>query len=274
MTEQQDQSRKIRWAKTVAGLLMAVIGLGIGTAQARKKKKEKEPAGLAAHIGSLGKQLYGQEIEDAEPITNEIQKLVVEHLNTWIANRTPNMVEVRQELDQAFSGLKYPAFGTPSVFIAPWKGMELIGAGYTLGWSDIWRVNVLVLYENQNGHSREVAITNFVPRTDLHYAILPPSGTGDFRFLAYGWRLGMSDPRLTAVLYNFDGKNLESQWKTEDLFDGKLTVSSNTLVIRYLELSEYIRDTQLGHYPPRHETIYKITPKGIELESEHEIPYQ
>jgi len=258
----------------VTGLLLAVIAFGIGTAQARKKKKEGPPADLAGHVGWLGKQLYGQSIEDAKPITDEIQKLVVAHLNTWIANRTPNLVEVRHELDQAFSQLKYPAIGTPSVFIAPWKGMELIGVGYTLGWSDIWRVNVLVLYENRNGHTREIAITHFVPRTDLHYAILPPSAAGDFRFLAYGWRLGMSSPRLTAVLYSYNAKQLESQWKTEDLFAGKLTVSNNTLVIRYLKLSEYIHDTQLGHYPPRHEATYKITPKGLQLESEQEIPYQ
>jgi hypothetical protein len=274
VTGQHDCSGKARRTGILASLLISAIALGIGTAQARKIEKEKKPAGLAEQIGSLGKQLYGLDIDDAKPITDKIQKLVVGHLNAWIANRSPNIIEVRHELDQAFSELQYPAMGTSSAFKSPWKNMELIGAGYTLGWSNIWRVNVLVIYENQNGHSRDVAITDFVPRTDLHFAILPPSATGDFRFLAYGWRLGMSHPRLSAVLYSFDGKNLQSQWKTENLFDGKLTVNNKVLVIRYVDEDEYVRQTQLGHLPPRHEKTYKITPQGLQLESEHDIPYQ
>ncbi len=274
VTEQPDPSRKIRSAVIIVSLLMAAMALGIGPAQARKKKAERPPADLPGHVAYLGKQLYGQDIEEAEPITSKIQKLVVGHLNTWIAHRSPTIVEARHELDQAFSKLKYPAVGISSAFRAPWKNREMIGVGYTLGWSDIWRVNVLTLYENQNGQTREVATTPFVPRTDLHYAILPPSAAGDFRFLVYGWRLGMSHPRLSAVLYTFDGKKLQSQWKTEDRFDGKLTVNNNELVLRYLNENEYIRATQQGHLPPRHEATYKITPQGLQLESEHDVPYQ
>jgi hypothetical protein len=274
VTEQLDESRTIRSAGIVISLLIAAIALGIGTAQARKKKAEGPPADLAGHVAYLGKQLPGQDVEDAEPVTNEIQKLVVDHLNTWIAHRSPNIIQVRQELEQVFSKLQYPAAATPSAFRAPWKGTELIGAGYTLGWSDIWRVSVIVLYENRNGQTQEITTAQFVPRADLHYAILPPSGAGDFRFLAYGWKLGMSHPRLTAFLYTFDGKKLQSQWKTEDRFGGKLTVNNNELVIRYLNENEYIRETQQGHLPPRHEITYKITPQGLQLEGEHDIPYQ
>lgn len=272
-TEQGGNFQKVRSIGVLASLLIGVIAFGAGMAQAREKK-QKAPPGLAAQIRTLGKQLYGQEVDDAKPVTDKIQKLVVGHLNTWIANRSPDIVEVRHELEEAFSELEYPAVGTPAIFIAPWKNVELIGAGYTLGWSDIWRVNVLVIYENQNGRTREVTTTHFVPRTDLHYVILPPSASGDFRFLAYGWKLGMSHPRLTAVLYNFDGKKLQSEWNIEDLFDGKLTVSNNQLVIRYLNESEYVRETQLGHLPPRHERIYEITPQGLKLETERDVPYR
>ena len=271
VTEQQVPSRKIG---ILVSLLIAAVALGIGTAQARKKKPAGPPADLPGHVAYLGKQLYGLDIEEAEPITNQIQKLVVDHLNTWIAQRSPDIIQVRHELDQVFSKLQYPAVGTPSVFKAPWKGTELIGAGYTLGWSDIWRVSVVVLYEARNGQTREMTTARFAPRTDLHYAILPPSGAGDFRFLAYGWKLGMSHPRLTAALYSFDGKQLQSKWNTEDLFDGKLTVTNNKLVIRYLNENEYVRETQQGHLPPRHEMTYTITPEGLQLASEREIPYQ
>ena len=255
----------------LAVLLAAAIALGMGTAEARQK--EPKP-GLPDHVSSLGKKLYGLDIEDAKPITDEIQRLVVDHLNTWIANRSPNIVEVRHELEQAFSKLEYPAVGTPSIFIAPWKNVQLIGAGYTLGWSNIWRINVLVIYENQNNQTREITTTSFVPRTDIHYAIMAPSPTGDFRFLAYGWRLGMSHARLSAVLYSFDGKTLESQWKVENLFDGKLTASNNMVVVSSVDEDEYIRQTQQGQLPSRHEKTYKLTPQGLQLEGARDVPYR
>jgi hypothetical protein len=256
----------------LAALVIAAIAFGLGTAQAREKAPKPKPA-LPDHIASLGKKLYGLDIEDAKPVTDEIQKLVVDHLNTWIANRTPSIMEVRQELEQTFSKLEYPAVGTPAIFIAPWKGANLIGAGYTLGWSNIWRINVLVIYENQDGKTREVTTTDFVPRIDMHYVIVAPSPDGDFRFLAYGWRLGMSHPRLSAVLYSFAGKTLEPRWKVENLFDGKLNAHHNNVVISYVDRDEYVRETQQGHLPPRHEKTYKLTPEGLQLESEHDIPF-
>jgi hypothetical protein len=273
VTEQKDALRKIRSAGTLAGLLVAAVALCIGTAQARKKEAKPKP-GLPDQVSSLGKKLYGLDIEDAKPITDEIQKLVVAHLNTWIANRSPNIVEVRHELEQAFSKLEYPAVGTPSIFIAPWKNVKLIGAGYTLEWSNIWRINVLVIYENQNGQTREITTTRFVPRTDIHYAIMATTPGGDFRFLAYGWRLGMSHARLSAVLYSFDGKTLESQWKVENLFDGKVTASNDVVVVSSVDEDEYIRQTQQDQLPARHEKTYKLTPQGLQLEGARDVPYR
>ncbi|TAM81623.1 MAG: hypothetical protein EPN47_12830 [Acidobacteria bacterium] len=265
--------RRTRSAGILTGLLAAAIALGLGVAQARKKEPKPKP-GLPDHISSLGKKLYGLDIEDAKPITDEIQKLVVGHLNVWIASRSPNIIEVRHELEQAFSKLDYPAVGTPSIFIAPWKNVNLIGAGYTLGWSNIWRINVLVIYENQNGQTREVTTTSFVPQTDMHYAVMDTLPNSDFRFLAYGWRLGMSHARLSAVLYTFDGKTLESQWKADNLFDGKLTASNDTVVISYVDQDEYVRLTQQDQLPPRHEKTYKLTPEGLQLENARDLPYR
>jgi hypothetical protein len=272
-SRQKGASQKRRSDGVLICLLVAAITFGTGQALARKEKSTPKP-GLPDHVASLGKKLYGLDIDDAKPITDEIQKLVVGHLNTWIANRSPNILEVRHELEQIFSKLQYPAVGTPSIFIAPWKGVNLIGAGYTLGWSNIWRINMLVIYENQNGHTREVTTTSFVPRTDIHYTIMEPSGTGDFRFLAYGWRLGMSHARISAVLYAFDGKTLQTQWKMENLFDGKLNATSNTVVISYVDRDEYIRQTQQGHLPPRHQKTYQVTPQGLQMVSARDVPYQ
>ena len=273
MTEQERKLRRFRRPEIWVALLLGVIVLGIATAQGRKREKQGPPSDLPGHVSYLASQLYGQDLDDSESITNEIQELVVGHLEKWLENRSPSGVEVRREIERVFSKLRYPAFGQAAVFAASWKGEELIGAGYTLGWSDIWRRNVVVLFANRNGYTQKVALTTFVPRTDLQYVVLPPSASGDFRFIIYGSRLGKSHPRLTAALYSFDGQNLRSSWETRDLFAGKLSVQGNQLVIQYLKENEFIRETAEGHYPPRYQVTYTITPQGLDLASERVIPY-
>ena len=84
----------------------------------------------------------------------------------------------------------------------------------------------------------------------------------------------MSHARMSAVLYAFDGKTLESQWKVENLFDGKLKATSKTVVISYVDRDEYIRQTQQGHMPARHQQTYQITPQGLKMVSARDVPYR
>lgn len=270
---EQHTVRGLRRTEIVAVLLMAIIALGAASAQARKKAKPHPATGLPDHVSRLASRLLGQDLEDSQSLTQQIQKLVVAHLEHWVANRSPNDVQVRREIERVFSKLRYPATAQAAVFEAQWKGENLIAAGYSLGWSNIWRRNVVVLFATRNGHTQKVALTTFVPRTDLHYVLLPPSAAGDFRFIIYGSRLGMSQPRLTAALYSFDGKTLRSSWEIKDLYDGQLSVQGKTLFVRYLDRSEYIRQTAEGHYPPRHVRTYTITPQGLMLAGEHEVAY-
>lgn len=253
-------------------LLLVATMLGAGRAEA-KKKLSPPPPDLPGHINYLAKQLPGVMLEDAGPITGDIQKLVVDHMLQWMANRTPTDVEVRRELESAFSVLHYPLFGQPAVLAEPWKGGTVIGAGYTLGWTDYDRQNVVMVFENRDGKSRLATVTNFVPRTDLHYEMLPAQGGDDFRFFIYGFRLGKSQLRLTAILYSFDGQNLKSLWETHDVFDGKMDVQPDKVVIRYLKEDEYIREVTAKRKPPRHEAVYSITPNGLQLQNDHEIPF-
>lgn len=262
-------------------LLMALMALGAAHAEGQRGKHSGPPADLPGHINYLARQLYGVPVEDAGAIPGQIQTLVLNALGNWMsknaASDTPSHypldVRVRMQLESYFSKLHYPFFGRPAVFVHPWKGGQLIGAGYTLGWSDFDRVNVVAIFESQAGKTQMTALTHFVPYTDLHYAFLPPSQSGDFRFLIYGNRLGKSQPRLSAVLYSFNGKTLENLWEKQDLYDGKIAVTPQTVALSYLIENQYIQAVQRGQLPPRHEAIYKVTPQGLALETEREAPF-
>jgi hypothetical protein len=255
-------------------LLAAALSFLVSVvAESKKKTPPPPPADLPGHVNYLAQQLQGVMLDDSAPITDEIQKLVLDYLQEWMADRTPSDVEVRRQLEMAFSELHYPLFGGPAAFAQPWKGQVVIGAGYTLGWSDYDRLNVVAIFSSRLGHSRLATVTNFVPRTDLHYAF-PQEPEGDaLRFFIYGFRTGKSQPRLTAIFYSFDGQNLKSLWEAHDVYDGKMDVEKDKVVIRYLREEEYTREQAHRRKPPRHQTIYTITPGGLEVQSEQEIPF-
>jgi len=256
--------------------LLLVLALSFpvsAAAQGKKKTPPPPPADLPGHVNYLAQQLYGVMLEDATPITDEIQKLVLAQLKEWMADRSPSDVEVRRELEMAFSELHYPLFGQAAAFARPWKDQVVIGAGYTLGWSDIDRTNVIAIFSCRSGHSHLVTVTTFVPRTDLHYAF-PQEPEGDaLRFFVYGFRLGKSQPRLSAIFYSFDGQNLKNLWEADDVYDGKIQFEKGRVVIRYLKEDEYVRELAERRKPPRHQTVYTITPGGLEVQSEEEIPF-
>jgi len=257
------------WALVLVG---AVLGANVAAAK-KKGTPLPPPSGLPGQILALGNQLPGVMLEDAGPITSQIQKLVLDHLVEWIANRTPTDIEVRRELEGVFSLLHYPIFGQPAVFAQPWKASTVIGAGYTLGWTDFDRENIVAIFNNRAGTTRLATVTDFVPRTDLHYEMLPQIAWDDLRFFIYGFRLGKSQLRLSAILYSFDGQNLKPLWQTRDVYDGKMDVEKDKVVIRYLKEDEYVHAIEERRKPPRHEASYQLTPAGIQLLDDHEIPF-
>ena len=275
LTMERTGFRNLRKCARLA-LLPLVMALSLplsAIAQDQKQAPPPPPADLPGHVNYLAQQLYGVMLEDATPITDQIQKLVLAQLQEWMMDRSPTDVEVRREVDMAFSELHYPLFGQAAAFARPWKDQVVIGAGYTLGWTNIDRTNVLAIFSNEQGHSHYVTVTNFVPRTDLHYAF-PQEPEGDaFRFFVYGFRLGKSQPRLSVIFYSFDGKNLKSLWEADDLYDGKISFEKDRVIIRHLNEDEYVNEAAHGRRPPRHQTVYAITPTGLEIQSEQDIPF-
>jgi hypothetical protein len=279
----------VRWPKfsrrrflsaSAAAVLVLVGALGLGAAQEKHKRPRKlapPPADLPGHVNYLARQLFGVPLDESQPITSQIQKLVVDHFEEWLGSRapqdSPNDVQVRRELESVFARLHYPLYAWPATFARPWKGATLTGVGYTLGWSDYDRVNVVALFETRDAKVRLAALTNFVPHTDLHFEFLAPPPTGDLWFIAYGTRLGKSQRRLSAVLYGFDGHSLRSLWEVRDAYDGKIAVTPTSVTVRYLKEDEYIRQTAHGRKPPRYEATYTATPQGLTLQSERDIPF-
>jgi hypothetical protein len=50
-------------------------------------------------------------------------------------------------------------------------------------------------------------------------------------------------------------------------------VAEEKVTIRYLKEDEYVREQAHWRKPPRHEAVYKITPQGLELESDREMSF-
>ena len=274
------KSRTVR----LAAFLVAILLLAHGPAWAKKKKAQPlTPAeAFAQQIAGLAQKLVDLHLDETGPITDQIQKRVLDHMQEWLAQHapsdkpgpTPYSVDVRRELESVFSGVKFPVYVWPATFAEPWKDHLLIGAGYTLGWKSFDRINVVALFDRSQGTVKLASVTNFFPRVDLHYDFLPAPPSGEFRFLAYGTRLGKSHPRLSAELYSFDGQALASLWKTEDVYDGKLDVESDRVTIDYMKEDDFIEAATYKRTPPRYRVIYKITQKGLELVTNEQIASQ
>ena len=269
----------------LSALCVGIAFLFPGASPALGKKKMSAPASatsdLAARIELLGQTLVNTPLDESDELTGQIQKLVLDDLQDWFgknppgasANGVPYEVRVRREMESAFSKLHYPAYGLPKVFSQSWNGGVVTVCGYTLGWSDYDLMNVVALYETRDGKTRQAGIDHFVQRTGLDFDLMPAPDSTTFRFLAHGIRLGKSQPRLSTVLYGYDGQSLKVLWQVRDAYDGKIDVNKGTVTIRYLREDEYIHETAEKRKPPRHLAIYKTSPQGLTLESDTQIPF-
>ncbi len=267
-----------------AALIALFLLLAPGPAWARKKKAAplSPEQAFAQKVAGLTQQLIGLHLDESAALDAQIQKLALDHMQEWLSQHPPSdkptpvpySVDVRRELESIFSQVRFPVYAWPATFAEPWKDHLLIGVGYTLGWKSFDRVNTLAIFDRVQGNVKLAATTNFFPRVDLHYEFLPASSSGEFRFLAYGTRLGKSHPRLSSELYAFDGQALNSLWKTEDVYDGKLNVDNGQVTIDYMKEDEFVEAATYKRTPPRYRAVYRITDKGLELVTNEQIAAQ
>lgn len=267
-----------RWIRILISLVafVAILGPGVALAGKKRSKAAAPPVSdLPNYVSYLAWQLRGKHLDESEEFAGPIQKAVLEHMQEWLS-ADPSRAEsvtARRELERIFYNVKYPTQAKPSCFDQSWKGATLLGVGYTLYWTDYNRINVLALFVKSGGQVSLATVTSFIPMVDLLYEFPTRQGADDFRFFAYGTRPGKSQPRLSAVLYSFDGQNLKSLWETHDRYDGRMDVEAEKVTIRYLKEEEYVREQAHSRKPPRHEATYRFTPAGLDLESDREIPF-
>jgi hypothetical protein len=177
---------------------------------------------------------------------------------------------VRRELEGIFSQLHYPFDARCAALDKPLGGGELVGLGYSLGWDRFNRASVIALFHLNGGTARQVAVSHFTPYVDLHFRVFDPpaAAAGQLWFLAYGTRLGKSHPRLSAVLYAYDGKTLGSLWQKTDLFDGRISFAGDRVTINYLNEDELTQALAARKTVVRHEAVYHVAASGFEAESE------
>jgi len=281
-----DMLTKLNVRRTAGSLSLAatagvlLLCAGVAPSASNKPRKDLPPDDLPTQVSKVARQLWGVPLDESESLTSQVEKLVLDHMTLWINAHPPGAdreekagsvaysAEVRHEVESTFENLRHPIYATASTFSRSLGDKPVVGIGYTLGWSDFDRANVLALYESINGSYQPVTVTHFVPRTDLNYRFLqPPAGNSDkLWFLAYGTRLGKSNPRLSAILYSFDGKTLQPLWRTTDVYGGKLSFQANRVVINYLKEDE-LTQAIVNHTPAiHHEAAYQITPNGLEVE--------
>lgn len=264
----------------VAAMVLACTAAAFGAP--KKSKKAAPPDDLPTQISKVARQLWGMPLDESGPLASQVQKLVLDHMTQWINAHPPGddasgeaagsyNLKMRHEVESLFADLPSPIYASASTFDRSLAGKPVLGVGYTLGWSDFDRANVLAIFEATNGSYHQVTVTQFVPDTDLNYQFLqPPAGDSDqLWFVAYGTRLGKSNPRLSVILYAFDGSTLQPLWHTSDVYDGRISFAGNRVVISYLREDEFTQAI-VDHTPAvRHEAAYQITPKGLDVQYDH-----
>ena len=260
-------------------ILAATAFLAAASAAFAKEKKHR-PADLPTQIASIAQQLWGVPLDESQPLTSQVEKLVLDHMNQWFASHPPEgqpapgnepyAVEVRREIEGLFADLHHPLYASANTFQQPFGGGQILAAGYTLGWSDFDRANVIALYEIHGAAVQQAALTHFLPDVDLRFHLFDPpaSAAGQFWFLAYGNRLGKSNPRLSAELYAFDGKTLKPLWKVQDVYDGKFSFppAGGRVVMSYLKEDELTQAIATNQQVTRHEAAYRVAPGGLDQE--------
>jgi hypothetical protein len=264
-------------------LLLSALVLALVVArpvEARKRKPQRPRVDLPTQLENIAAQLYGKPLDESEPLTAQFEKLVLDDMSQWLVAHPageatgagyPYDVRVRHQLEDIFAKVRYPEVANAATFADSLGEHRLVGLGYQLAWSDFNAVTVVALYESGESPMRPLAITHLIPSTNVHFRPFdpPPGATGQFWFLAYGTRMGKSNPRLSAELFSLDGATLRTLWKRADMFDGKISFPGNRVVISYLNEDEFKKAVNTNSPVTRHEAAYHVGPKGFEVVYDH-----
>ena len=270
--------KRKKWLRALILLtLFATVGFALESVAAQNRNAPRSYLNsTASFVKAWAGTLDRTHMTDALPMNHHIQELVFRYVEDYVAGKedspAPSPVELRRDLEiSVFGELKWPFEAMVRTFAHPWKGGHLLGVGYSLRWTDQNRFNGIGLFLIQEGKISRVASANFVPGTDLTFDILPARNPDQLLLLVSGIRKGKSHPRLSLMLYSFEGDALKPQWERQDIYGGKFRVDEGNLWITYLKEEEFIRETRYGRFPPRYEALYSPQGSGFSLESDEVV---
>ena len=266
--------RNSRRAMILFGVLSGGFFLGVLSRHLGASDSISRPT--ASYIHGWTQTLKQKHYKDAEFMNLHIQDLVLKHLEHYVseqlASSSVSPAELRREMEnRVFGDVKWPVNAVVKTFLRPWKKDALLGAGYSLGWTEQNRYNVVALYLIQNGKIRQIKILNFEPGADLNFKWLATSDPNEMWLLLHGLRKGKSHPRLALQLFVFDGNDLRAVWKKRDIYDGKFQVEEGKIVVTHYNEEEFAREIRYKRLPPRYRTVYRRIESGMELEEENVI---
>ena len=258
----------------ILSTFIAAVGFAPTSDAARNRDRIRTSTrSTASFVKAWVETLDRTHMTDALPMNHHIQELVFRYVEDSLAGKMDSSasspVELRRDLEASvFGELTWPYEALVRTFAHPWKDGRLLGVGYSLRWTDQNRFNAVGLFLLREGKISRVASANFVLGTDLSFEILSPRNPDELLLLVSGIKLGKSHPRLSLMLYSFEGDELKPLWERQDIYEGKFRVEQQNLRITYLKEEEFIRETRYGRLPPRYEAVFSPKGSGFSLESD------
>jgi hypothetical protein len=115
----------------------------------------------------------------------------------------------------------------------------------------------LDFYVRKNDEWKLQAVTGSDFRSSKFFVAEIPAGlAGESWFLAWGQHIGNTRGKLSIRLYAFDGDNVRTVWKRDDLAYGEIRISGTAVALDYW--------TDPNNYRTQTHEVLHVTPNGLQ----------
>jgi hypothetical protein len=208
--------------------------------------------GVAVRIGELSRQLHFRDAETAEryrairdQATSQIQHEVDAFLTQEVDPAHTDSAAVEQDLAELLSAHRYdPEYsGNPfaSVFDSSNGRSMLVGYMLVRGGDAVNDSAITIrAYHEEGGRFRLVATTGSdLDGYGLFVRQLPSPVPSEKWVLAWGALSGFNGNKVRIRVYSYDGSNLRTVWKPQDLLNATINIGDHGFSIRHLDENRY-----------------------------------